>query len=317
MGDAVASLQPSATAPMPSLVAELDRCGWRGLFSAGASAPQLPEALTVAWWHAHKQWLVRRQATGIAAQLSALERELAAIAWIRLEGGSDGIDASIARAVALIDSEGLRRLRSRLRVLRRQALTVAQHYQPSLLTRPTARALERIADTARGLHDHVDATALRHALAQAERQWSNSDAVRRAREMRKLVQGLIERLRSMDLGGASSMSGHIVPAFRAFEQDPGEATRRSLARHMQRYAQDLSTRISRLLELTALPHGSALALNRPAAAGLCRRLTAYADDVSGGFLDDLPPDQVLLKVAELSKLGALAQQLLGTLAADR
>lgn len=311
MGDAVASLLPPATDPMPSLAAELDRCGWRSLFDPGAAMPpQLPEALTVAWWHAHKQWLVRRQATGIAGHLAALERELTAIAWIRLEGGPEGIDASIARALALIDSVALRRLRSRLRVLRRQALTVAQHYQPSLLTRPTARALARIAHTARGLHDQVDAATLRQALAQAERQWSNSDTVRRAREMRELVQGLIERLRSMDLGGASSMSGHIVPAFRAFEQDPHEATRRSLARHMQRYAQDLSTRIDRLLELSALPHGGTLALNRPAAAGLRRRLATYADDMHGGFLDELAPEQVLLRVAELSKLGARAKELL-------
>jgi len=313
MSQAAAALPAMPVLPAPALAAELSRCGWHELFTPQAPPPQLPEALTPAWWHARKPWLLRHRSTGIGQQLGALEQDLAAIAWIRLEGGPEGIGASIARAVALIDSTGLRRLRSRLRVLRRLALQVALHYQASLLTRAAARALEQVATTARALHEQLDTPALRQALLQAERQWAASDSVRRAREMQALVQGLIERLRSMDSGGAASMSGHIVPAYRAFEQDPGEATRQPLARLMHAYAQDLWSRVRRLLALSESPQGATLPLDRAAADGLCRRLAVFAHDERGRFLDDLPPDQVLLRVAELSKLGALAQQLLGGL----
>ncbi|MBQ0931573.1 hypothetical protein [Ideonella alba] len=305
------STQTGTTTPRPTapaaaaLAAEIALCGWRQLFMPDAPPPRLPEALTVAWWRSRQPWLLRHQHTGIAHQLEALEQALAAIAWIRLDNGPEHINDRIAQAMALIDSAGLRRLRSRLRVLRRQALHVAHHYQGSLLCRSCARLLEHIAATARVLHDHLDAPALRQSLARAERLWAASDTVRRAREMQALVQGLVERLRSMDAGGASSMSGHIVPAFRTFEQDPGEATREPLARHMHAYAHDLWARVRRLLALSEPPHGAPLPLDRSAADSLCR------------FLDGLPPEQVLLKVAELSKLGALAQQLLGPLAAGR
>jgi hypothetical protein len=294
----------------PALASEIELCGWRQLFTPDAAPPQLPEALTVAWWHARKPWLLRHRATGIAQLLGALELELSAIAWVRLDGGPEGIDSRIAQAIAMIESSGLRRLRSRLRVLRRQALHVADQFRASLLGRSTAPVLERIAATARVLHDHLEASALRQSLARAERLWAASDTVRRSREMRALVQGLIDRLRAMDSGGASSMSGDIVPAYRAFEQDPGEATRRRLALHMHTYAHELWARLRRLLALTEPVHGAALSLDRQAADSLCRRLALFAHDERGRFLDDLPPDQVLLRVAELSKLGARAQELL-------
>lgn len=317
------SVQPDTATPRPmapaaaALAAELALCGWRQLFLPDAPPPRLPEALTAAWWRSHQPWLLRHRHTGIAHQLEALEQALGAIAWIRLDTGPKHIDDRIAQAMALIDSAGLRRLRARLRVLRRQALHVAHHYQTSLLNRSTAQSLERIAASARLLHDHLDGSALRQSLVRAERLWAASDTVRRAREMQSLVQGLVERLRSMDVGGASSMSGHIVPAFRAFEREPGEATREPLARHMHAYAHDLWARVRRLLDLTEPPHGAALALDRSAADSLCRRLAVFAHDERGRFLDDLPSEQVLLTVAELSKLGALAQQLLGSLATAR
>ncbi|MBQ0961468.1 hypothetical protein KAK06_21145 [Ideonella sp. 4Y11] len=289
----------------PSLA--LAECGWHGLFRPDAAAPRLPDALTVGWWQANKPWLLRRRPTGLAHQLRALDSELAAIDWIRLEGDPAAIDHCIARAVALIDSAGLCRLRSRLRVLRRQALAVAQHYDSSLLTRPSVRALEHMASTAHLLHSQIESTALRQALARAERQWSASDTVRRSRELQALIHSLIERLRSMDSGTYASMSDHIVPAYRHFAQDPGEATRQALARHMHAYAQALATRLRRLLAWceqsdAVLPH-----LDRHAATALCTRLARYADDAQGGFLDELPPEQVLLQVAELSKLGEQAR----------
>lgn len=313
MRGAAASFPSPALAAYAPLSVELSQCGWRDVFQPDAAPPRLPEALTVAWWQSNKPWLLRLQATGMGRQLLRLDSELASIAWVRLECDATGVDGCIARALALIDSADLYRLRARLRVLRRQALAVALRYDASLLTRPTARALQRIAGTARALHEHLEPSALRQSLAQAERQWSASDTVRRAREVQSLVNGLIERLRAMDSGGHSSMSDHIVPAYRRFEQDPGESTRQALALHMHGYAQALSSRLRRLLAWCALSDTTLPHLDRPGASALCARLARYADDAQGRFLDDLPPGQVLLQVADLSKLGEQARAQLARL----